>query len=223
MDGPEYKKDPEYSGEPPTLSGYQDYSARIEKDPFLWRETHEAFRAHIFQPKPAIVHYDDLHKSEKQLEQLSKGHFHGNGNLQEFWCMERTEIPILDHCKTNEERLEAVQFVRNHYENWNERRKMINQDRSAEQETKRRDATERRKGDRDVAAFWARREVNSHYSVEHEDNNEFLKCQLETYGQKEREQNTARQAAQMREQLQKTQEPRRRWGFRRDPDIEVDR
>jgi hypothetical protein len=37
--------------------------------------------------------------------------------------MERTELPaILDHYKTNEGKLEAIHFVRQHYENWNNHR-----------------------------------------------------------------------------------------------------
>ena len=61
------------------------------------------FALTIFQPKPAIVHYDDLQKSEKKLDQLSEGHWHGNGNLQEYWCMECMELPVLDHCDTNDQ------------------------------------------------------------------------------------------------------------------------
>jgi RHS repeat-associated protein len=59
----------------------------------LSSEAGEAFESHIFQPKPAIVQYSELHKSENQLEQHSRGYFHGNGTCRNFGAWSARSFP----------------------------------------------------------------------------------------------------------------------------------
>jgi hypothetical protein len=184
----DYRIPPDRSreGDPPTLLGYLDYKSRVENnDRDLNDHAHEEWKKHLFQAKPAVVHYQELHWLERRVEQLSSGAPYCHGNIEEFVKQAKTEK--IDHLKYPDHRQKAEVLIRKAYQKWNKLRESSNADHATSYPQKmlaevefRQKRTDAPRQSLDESKFWAKCEIDGEYSDKLEDINAKFGAELDS-------------------------------------------
>jgi hypothetical protein len=173
-------------GDPPTLLGYLDYKSRIEnKDHDLSDHAHEEWKNHLFQAKPAVVHYQELHWLERRLEQLSNGASYDHGKTDEF--IKRIRAETIDHLKYPDHRRQAESLFREAHQKWNKLREASNAERATSYPQRmhalvefRQSRTDTRRQTPDESKFWAKREIDGQYADKLENMDKKFEAELDS-------------------------------------------
>src|SRR5690348_15487374 len=108
-----------YSGEAPTLSGYRQYVAVMtgkdqERKRALEIEQFEQWQKHWFKPKPAIVHYEQLYNSERQISGGSRSSYFKQG----VGVVEHARDKQLPRLNDPADRKSAVKYIKQAFGQW---------------------------------------------------------------------------------------------------------
>jgi hypothetical protein len=180
MDDREYspRDDSHYSGEAPTFSGYSAYITIVDSNDHahrrdLEKKEFEEWQKHWFKPKPAIVHYEELNKSEQLLSDRNASSHFSKG----IAFVARAREDQLPRLEASADRKATAEFIKTRYGQWEQDHLalQVSQKASFDEDVAKsvrlRQEHPENKQSLDTSMFFAREEVVKEYCNQHDDLN----------------------------------------------------
>jgi hypothetical protein len=174
-------QDASYSDEPPTITGYREYAARMAKDQAQKREPEtgpaEPFEAHLYNQKPFLAHYKALYRSEQKLRDHAPGPNYLTQMKAFIADVRDNQLPRLNEAA---DRKAVVRHIKGEYAQWGHERKELDArqrshfSRNVEIALEKRLEHPENRLNRESCEFFARQEVVRRYCLQHEELNTTL-------------------------------------------------
>lgn len=171
-------EDASYSDEPPTITGYREYAAKMAKGQehkrALETSPAERFEAHLYNQRPALAHYEALYRSEQKLRDHALG-LNYLAQMKAFIGEIRDNR--LPHLNNAADRKAVVRHIKSEYEQWGYERKELHArqrahfGRNVELALEKRLEHPENRLNRDSCEFFARQEVVRRHCLQHEELN----------------------------------------------------
>ena len=175
-----------YPGDPPTITGYREYAAKMAKEQ---KQEPEPGQAEGIQfvgvqgqfHKPALSHYGELYRAEQKLRDHAAGQTY-LAQMKAFIADVRdNQLPRLNNAA---DRKAVIRHIKGEYEEWGYERKELHArqraafTRHVENAAEKRLAHPENTHNRETAEFFARKEVVQRYGVQHEELNAALSREI---------------------------------------------